>query len=74
MARLFQKAGDVPKKSLWQKIKDIALTDVAVIARGGVSEGSLEQLEEVLLEADFGVPTTMRLVAEVQTLAQRGKV
>jgi fused signal recognition particle receptor len=74
MARLFQKAGDVPKKSLWQKIKDIALTDVAVIARGGVSEGSLEQLEEILLGADFGVPTTMRLVADVQTLAQRGKV
>jgi len=74
MARLFQKAGDVPKKSLWQKIKDVALTDVAVIARGGVSEGSLEQLEEILLAADFGVPTTMRLVAEVQSLAQRGKV
>jgi fused signal recognition particle receptor len=74
MARLFQKPTDVPKKSLWQRIKDVALTDVAVIARGGVSEGSLEQLEEILLAADFGVPTTMRLVAEVQTLAQRGKV
>ncbi|HET7458013.1 MAG TPA: signal recognition particle-docking protein FtsY [Gemmatimonadaceae bacterium] len=74
MARLFQKAGDVPKKSLWQKIKDVALTDVAVIARGGVSEGSLEQIEEILLAADFGVPTTMRLVSEVQSLAQRGKV
>jgi fused signal recognition particle receptor len=74
MARLFRKEGDVPKKSLWQKIKDIALTDVAVIARGGVSAGSLEQLEELLLAADFGVPVTMRLVAEVETLAQRGKV
>jgi fused signal recognition particle receptor len=73
MARLFRKEGDVPKKSLWQRIKDIALTDVAVIARGGVSQGSLEQLEELLLAADFGVPVTMRLVAEVETLAQRGK-
>lgn len=74
MARLFRREGDVPKKSLWQRIKDIALTDVAVIARGGVSEGSLEQLEELLLAADFGVPVTMRLVAEVETLAQRGQV
>ena len=73
MARLFRKEGDVPKKSLWQRIKDIALTDVAVIARGGVSQGSLEQLEELLLAADFGVPVTMRLVAEVETLALRGK-
>ena len=74
MARLFRKEGDVPKKSLWQRIKDIALTDVAVIARGGVSQGSLEQLEELLLAADFGVPVTMRLVADVENLAQRGKV
>ena len=73
MARLFRKEGDVPKKSLWERIKDIALTDVAVIARGGVSQGSLEQLEELLLAADFGVPVTMRLVAEVETLALRGK-
>lgn len=74
MARLFRREGDVPRKSLWQRIKDIALTDVAVIARGGVSQGNLEQLEELLLAADFGVPVTMRLVAEVETLAQRGKV
>ncbi|MFL5576014.1 MAG: signal recognition particle-docking protein FtsY [Gemmatimonadaceae bacterium] len=74
MARLFQKAGDVPKKSLWQKIKDIALTDVGVIASGGVKEGSLEQLEELLLQADFGVPTTLKLVADVESLAQQGLI
>src|SRR3954467_3997033 len=74
MGRLFRKEGDVPKKSLWQRIKDIALTDVAVIARGGVSQGSLEQLEELLLAADFGVRVTIRLVAQVETLAQRGKI
>ena len=74
MARLFQRAGDVPKRSLWQRIKDIAMTDVGVIARGGVKEGNLEQLEELLLEADFGVPTTMRLVDEVGRLAQRGEI
>ena len=74
MARIVQRAGDVPKKSLWQRIKDIALTDVGVIARGGVKDGSLEQLEELLLEADFGVPTSMRLIADVEQLAQRGQI
>ncbi len=70
--RILKKAGDVPKRSLWQKIKDVALTDVAVLARGGVSAGSLEKLEELLLESDFGVPTTLKLVAEVERRAQRG--
>src|SRR6476469_3547186 len=70
--RLLRKSGDVPKRSLWQKIKDVALTDVAVIARGGVSAGSLERLEELLLESDFGVPTTLKLVAEVERRASRG--
>src|SRR6185436_655645 len=72
MARLVQRAGE--KKSLWQRIKVIALTDVGVIARGGVKQGSLEQLEELLLEADFGVATTMRLIADVERLAQRGQI
>ncbi|HWE43137.1 MAG TPA: signal recognition particle-docking protein FtsY [Gemmatimonadaceae bacterium] len=72
--RLLRKSGDVPKRSLWEKIKDVALTDVGVIVRGGVSAGSLEKLEEMLLEADFGVPTTLRLVAEVERAAQRGLV
>jgi len=74
MARIVQRAGDVPKKSLWQRIRDIALTDVGVIARGGVKEGSLELLEELLLEADFGVTTSMRLIADVERLAQRGQI
>jgi fused signal recognition particle receptor len=74
MARLLRKTGDVPTRSLWQRIKDIALADVAVVARGGVKEGSVERLEELLLEADFGVPTTMRLVAEVERLALQGRV
>src|SRR5712664_198663 len=72
--RILRKSGDLPKRSLWQKIKDVALTDVGVIVRGGVSAGSLEQLEELLLEADFGVPTTLRLVADVERLARLGKV
>jgi len=48
--------------------------DVAVLAQGGVSAGSLERLEQLLLEADFGVPVTLRLVEEVERKAQRGSV
>ena len=72
--RLLRKQGDVPKRSLWERIKDIAMMDVAVLARGGVSSGSLEQLEQLLLEADFGVPVTLRLVEEVERKAKRGLV
>jgi fused signal recognition particle receptor len=72
--RIFRKESDLPKRTLWQKIKDVALMDVAVIAKGGVSAGSLESLEELLLQSDFGVPTTLRLVAEVERLAKLGKV
>jgi fused signal recognition particle receptor len=74
MSRIVRRAGDLPRRSLWERIKDVALMDVAVIARGGVREGSLERLEELLLEADFGVPVAMRLVEEVGRKAQRGEV
>ena len=74
MARLFRKRGDVPERSLWDRIKDVALTDVGVLVRGGVRDGSLERLEALLLEADFGVPTTLKLVAEVERRAARGQV
>lgn len=74
MGRILQRAGDVPKRSLWQRIKDLALADVGTIVRGGPDQGSLERLEEALLDADFGVPTTMRLVAAVEHQAQRGEV
>jgi fused signal recognition particle receptor len=74
VSRLLRKTGDTPKRSLWQRLKDLAVMDVTVLARGGVKAGSLEQLEELLLEADFGVPTTLRLVADVEQLAERGYI
>lgn len=74
MAFLSRKDGDLPRRSLWQRIKDVALTDVTVIARGGVSEGSVEQVEEILLEADFGVPVTLRLVDELSRQAARAQI
>ena len=46
MSRLKATARDLPRRSLWDRIKDVALADVAVLARGGVSAGSLERVEE----------------------------
>jgi fused signal recognition particle receptor len=74
MPRLLRKPGDTPRRSFWQRVKDAALRDVGVMVRGGVKQGSLERLEELLLEADFGVPVTLRLVADVEDRARRGKV
>src|SRR5688572_18792475 len=71
--RILRRAEDVPKRTLWQRLKDIALTDVGVLVKG-VDAGSIEKLEELLLEADFGVPTTMRLVADVERSATRGDI
>ena len=60
-------------RSLWQKIVDVSLTDVSTLVKG-IDEDSIEALEQVLLEADFGVDVTMELVEELERAAQRGKV
>jgi fused signal recognition particle receptor len=69
MGRLFKTEG-----SLWSRIKNIAFTDVGVLMQGGVDEGSLEQIEEVLLAADFGVDATVQLVERVESLSRIGKI
>ena len=74
MARLFRRDGDLPKKSFWQKVKSVVTTNWRVALRGGVDQGSLEQLEQVLLESDFGVTVTLRLVAAVEDRARRGEI
>lgn len=71
MARLFDRSEE--QRSLWQRIKDVALTDVAVLVKG-LDEGSLEKLEELLIASDFGVPATMRLVSKVESLSRQGKI
>ena len=69
-----RKDTSAPRKSLWQKIRDVALTDVAVLARGGVDAASLEALETILLESDFGVRVTARLVQNIERRASRGEI
>jgi fused signal recognition particle receptor len=69
--RLTKAVGDKP--SFWKRIKDVALTDVGVLVRG-LDHGSLEQIEEALLTADFGVPVTLRLVDKVESLSRGGTI
>ncbi|CAN5854252.1 signal recognition particle-docking protein FtsY [soil metagenome] len=69
--RLGKRAGEKP--SLWKRIKDVAFTDVNVLARG-LDEGSLENIEEMLLAADFGVPATMQLVDVVEAASRTGRI
>lgn len=71
MERLVRRAGEKP--SLWKRIKDIAFTNAGVLARG-LDTGSLEDIEETLLAADFGVPATLQLVDHVEAVARTGKI
>ncbi|MDA0312389.1 MAG: signal recognition particle-docking protein FtsY [Gemmatimonadetes bacterium] len=71
MTRLFKNKIE-RKKGLWRRVVDLALTDVRVAA-GGMDHTSLEDLEERLLAADFGVPATMRLVDRAEEALRRGK-
>jgi fused signal recognition particle receptor len=71
MARLFKKKPE-RKKGLWKRVVDLALTDVRVVA-GGIDSASLEELEERLLAADFGVPATLRLTDSAEEALRRGK-
>ncbi len=71
-SRLFRTSEE--KKSLWQRVKEIALTDVGVVMSGGLDHDALERLEDLLLGSDFGVKATLRLVDHVEDLTRTGKV
>jgi fused signal recognition particle receptor len=73
MADRFRPASGGRKKSLWQKIVDVSLTDVSVLVKG-IDEEAIERLERVLLEADFGVEATVDLVEAMERAARRGSV
>jgi fused signal recognition particle receptor len=71
-SRLFRTGEE--RKSLWQRLRDIALTDVGVVMSGGLDQAALERLEELLLASDFGVGATLRLVDHVEDLTRSGRV
>ena len=71
MSRLFRTSEE--QKSLWQRMVDLAFTDVGVLVRG-IDQDALQELEEVLLGADFGAPATLRIVDHMERLVRGGQV
>ena len=61
------------KRSLWSRIKQIALTDVGALMRG-LNAQDLEDLERLLIESDFGVPATVELIQVLEDEVRRGKL
>ena len=65
-------AGIALAMGLWKRIKQVALTDVAVLVKG-IDRDMLEDVERVLLEADFG-PATFDLVEHLEAEIRRGEL
>ncbi|MDX2192380.1 MAG: signal recognition particle-docking protein FtsY [Gemmatimonadales bacterium] len=61
------------KLSLWGKLKRLATTDVGVLLRG-MKTADLEEMERILIEADFGVGATVELVQQVEDGVRSGKL
>ncbi len=61
------------KLSLWGKIKRLALTDVGALVRG-FKAADIDAMEQVLLEADFGIASTSLLIDELDDQVRRGKL
>jgi len=59
--------------SVWSRIKRLALTDVGALMRG-LNADDLENLERVLIEADFGVAATVELTQGLEDEVRRGKL
>jgi fused signal recognition particle receptor len=63
-----------PKKlSLWGKIKRLALTDVGAMVRG-FKAADIEAMEQVLLEADFGIAATTEIIDDLESQVRRGRL
>jgi len=61
-------------RGIWSRLKRLALTDIRVIAQGGVDSHLLEQLEELLLTSDFGTAVTATLLDNVKQRGERGEL
>ncbi len=68
MARLGGK-----KIGIWGRLKRLALTDVGALVRG-LSAADLEQIEQLLIEADFGVAATLDLVEFLEGEVRKGRI
>ena len=61
------------KLGLWGRLKRVMLTDVGALVRG-LKAADLEEIEQLLIEADFGVPATMELVDALEQGVRSGKL
>ena len=61
------------KESLWSRIKRVAMTDVGALMRG-LNADDLERMEQVLIEADFGVPATVELTEALEHEVREGRL
>ena len=59
--------------SVWQRLKRFAMTDVGALVRG-LKADDLEQMERILLEADFGVPATVDLNGVLEHGIRDGRI
>src|SRR3954463_5255856 len=69
----YNRLGSSEKPSVWSRIKRIALTDVGALIRG-LNADDLENMERVLIEADFGVSATVELTEALEDEVRRGKL
>ena len=61
------------KAGLWARLKRLATTDVGALLRK-LNADDLERIEQLLLEADFGVPATLELVTALEAGVRSGKL
>jgi fused signal recognition particle receptor len=61
------------KVGFWGKLKRLALTDVGALVRG-LNASQVEEMERVMLEADFGLPATADLVDFLEKEIRSGRV
>lgn len=57
-------------KTLWQRIKQVALTDVGVLVRG-LDHDTLADFERIMIEADFG-PVAFELAEAIEDRSRAG--
>jgi fused signal recognition particle receptor len=69
---LAPQTGVAVRGGLWNKIKRVALTDVTVLVKG-LDQDSLDDVERVLAEADFGA-AALDLAEQLEDKLRRGEI
>lgn len=68
-----ERVAGTEKLGFWGRLKRLALTDVGALVRG-LNAADLEEMERVLLEADFGVQATFELTGFLEGEIRRGRL